>query len=191
MAWMTGLERPVVGVAIGAIATVVIQSSSAMLGIVITLAQQDLLTLPAALVVMLGAEIGTCADTLIASIGRSRPALRAGAFHLAFNVTSAVVGVVFIDQLASVAMALPGGDSLPRQIANAHVTFNVLGVAVFIGATSHLVSLLRVEVRHRVLWWLSAMWSGAFGVRQRAPSSGRPSSISLALHWHAPQCADD
>jgi phosphate:Na+ symporter len=135
MQWMAGLERPVVGLAVGAIATVVIQSSSAMLGIVITLAGQGLLTLPAGLAVMLGAEIGTCADTLVASIGRTRAALRAGVFHLAFNVTSAAIGVIFLDRLAALAVGLPGGDSLPRQIANAHVAFNLLGVAIFIGFT--------------------------------------------------------
>lgn len=133
--WMAGLERPLVGLAVGAIATVVIQSSSAMLGIIITLAGEGLLTLPAGLAIMLGAEIGTCADTLVASIGRTRAALRAGVFHLAFNITSATIGVLLIDQLAALATSLPGGDSLPRQIANAHVAFNVMGVAAFIGLT--------------------------------------------------------
>jgi len=135
MRWMTGLERPLVGVAVGAAATVVIQSSSAMLGIVITLATQGLVTLPAGLAVMLGAEIGTCADTLVASIGRTRAAVRAGLFHLAFNILSVAIGVILIEQLAALARALPGGDSVPQQIANAHVAFNILGVGAFIGFT--------------------------------------------------------
>ncbi|HXG90376.1 MAG TPA: Na/Pi symporter [Vicinamibacterales bacterium] len=143
---MAGLERPLVGLAVGAIATVIIQSSSAMLGIVITLASQDLLTLPAGLALMLGAEIGTCADTLVAAIGRTRAALRAGVFHLTFNIVSAVIGVLLIDHLAAVATALPGGDSLPRQIANAHMTFNVLGVAAFIGFTPLIARLLNYVV---------------------------------------------
>lgn len=142
MRWMTGLERPILGVAAGAIATVVIQSSSAMLGIVITMAGQGLVTLPAALALMLGAEIGTCADTLVASVGRTRAALRAGVFHLSFNVITAAIGVLLIDQLAYLATALPGGDVLPRQIANAHMAFNVLGVAVFIGFTPLIAKLL-------------------------------------------------
>lgn len=149
MRWMAGLERPIVGLAVGAIATIVIQSSSAMLGIVITLASQGLLTLPAGLAVMLGAEIGTCADTLVASIGRTRAALRAGVFHMAFNVTCAAIGVLFIDKLAALAMALPGGGSLTRQIANAHVAFNVLGVAAFIGFTPVIARLLTHVVPDR------------------------------------------
>ncbi len=106
-----------------------------MLGIVITLAGQGLISLPAGLAVMLGAEIGTCADTLVASIGRTRAALRAGIFHLSFNIVTAALGVLLIEQLAALARALPGGDSVPRQIANAHVAFNVLGVALFIALT--------------------------------------------------------
>jgi phosphate:Na+ symporter len=136
IAFISGLERPLIGVGVGALATIAIQSSSAMLGIVITLAGQGLLTLPAGLAVMLGAEIGTCADTLVAAIGRTKAAFRAGVFHLAFNVVCAIVGVLLIDQLATLAAALPGGNSVARQIANAHVAFNVLGVAAFLPFTA-------------------------------------------------------
>jgi phosphate:Na+ symporter len=149
MEYMTGLERPLLGVAVGALATIAIQSSSAMLGIVITLAGQGLLTLPAGLALMLGAEIGTCADTLVASIGRSRAAVRAGVFHLGFNVASALVGVLLIDQLAALSGALPGSGSLERQIANAHVAFNVIGVAAFIPLSNSIARLLERVVPDR------------------------------------------
>jgi phosphate:Na+ symporter len=155
MQFMAGLERPLVGVAAGTVATIAIQSSSAMLGIVITLAGQGLLTLPAGLAVMLGAEIGTCADTLVAAIGRTRAAMRAGIFHLGFNLVTAAVGVLLIDQLAALSGALPGSDSLARQIANAHVAFNVLGVAVFLPFTAFIAKFLErllpdkpIEARH-------------------------------------------
>lgn len=113
-----------------------------MLGIVITLASQSLITLPAALAVMLGAEIGTCADTLMASVGRSRAAVRAGLFHLLFNLTTAGLGLLLLHPLGTVAGMLPGGNELPRQIANAHVLFNVAGVALFAPFTSGLAALL-------------------------------------------------
>ena len=142
MRWMTGLEHPLRGMTTGAIATVIIQSSSAMLGIVITLAGQGLITLAGGVAVMLGAEIGTCADTLVASLGRTRPAVRAGMFHLGFNVVSVLAGLMLIDQLVALATALPGGDSIPRQIANAHVAFNVFGVAAFVWFTPALARLL-------------------------------------------------
>ena len=129
-AWMARLENPLVGLAAGALTTLVIQSSSATLGIAITLASQGLLSLPAGVAVMLGAEIGTCADTLVATVGRSREALRAGAFHLLFNVATAAAGLALIGPLAALAQTM-GGD-VARQVANAHVAFNVLGVAAMI-----------------------------------------------------------
>ncbi|WP_375285828.1 Na/Pi cotransporter family protein [Sphingomonas sp.] len=119
------LENPLLGLLAGAVATIAIQSSSAMMGIVITLAGGGLITLPAGIAIMLGAEIGTCADTLVATIGRSRNAVRAGIFHLAFNLASALVGVLLVEQLAAVA-TLTAQDTGQR-IANAHVLFNVAG----------------------------------------------------------------
>lgn len=145
MAWMTGLERPLVGAAVGMLLTVVLQSSSAMLGIVITLAGQGVITLPAALAVMLGAEIGTCADTLVASLGRSAAAVRAGVFHLLFNLATATLGLVLLHPLGVAAGMLPGGDDLPRQVANAHVLFNVAGVLLVLPFTPRIAAaLLRV-----------------------------------------------
>lgn len=143
LAWMIGLERPLIGAAVGMGLTIVLQSSSAMLGVVITLAGEGMITLPAALAVMIGAEIGTCADTLIASIGRSVAAVRAGVFHLIFNLTSAALGLLVLGPLGAVAGLLPGGGDLPRQIANAHVLFNVFGVLLFVAFVPMIASVLQ------------------------------------------------
>ncbi len=132
VAWMRGLENPWLGVGIGALFTVLIQSSSATLGIVITLAAQGLVSLPAGVAIMLGAEIGTCADTLVASVGRSREALRAGVFHLAFNVVTVLIGVTLAGPLAGLAASFAPAGNVSRQIANAHLLFNVGGVVAFI-----------------------------------------------------------
>lgn len=132
--WMKTLgENPLMGAAVGALFTVLIQSSSATVAIVITLASSGLISLPAGVALMLGAEVGTCADTLVATIGRGRPALRTGVFHLLFNVTTAAVGILFAAQLAQLAQSISGGAGVGRQIANAQVIFNVLGVVLVIG----------------------------------------------------------
>lgn len=123
--WMLQLENPLIGVAAGALITLILQSSSATVGIAITLAAQGMLALPGGIAVMLGAEIGTCADTLLATMGRSREALRAGIFHLLFNVLTVAIGVLLLQPLVTFVQSL-GGDAA-RQLANAHVTFNVLG----------------------------------------------------------------
>lgn len=134
------LEDPWSGALAGAVATVVIQSSSAMMGIAIALAAAGLVTVPAGVAIMLGAEIGTCADTLIAAAGRGRAALKTGLFHLGFNVLSVAAGLFFIGALIGAAQAM-GGDT-GQQIANIHVLFNVVGALLMLPFTGHAARLL-------------------------------------------------
>lgn len=126
--WMRGLESPLRGALVGAGATVLLQSSSATVGMAVVLAGQKLLTLPAGVALMMGAELGTCADTLVASIGRSRAAVKTGLFHLGFNLLSIVVGLALIHPFTGLVAWLSAGAAPARQLANAHVLFNALGV---------------------------------------------------------------
>lgn len=122
-------DNAVLGALVGCAVTLVIQSSSATVAIVITLAGSGLVSLPTGVALMLGAEIGTCSDTLIATLGRGRPALRTGVFHLVFNLITAILGVLLAPQLVKLVQSLPGEMSVGRQIANAQIIFNLLGVA--------------------------------------------------------------
>ncbi|MCC5640057.1 Na/Pi symporter [Nostoc sp. CHAB 5844] len=136
--WMERLgDNTLLGAFVGALFTILIQSSSATVAIVVTLASQGLISLPAGIALVLGAEVGTCADTLVATIGRERPAVRTGVFHLLFNVVCAAVGILFASQLGALAQWISGfmgaGDNIARQIANAQLIFNVLGVILVIG----------------------------------------------------------
>jgi phosphate:Na+ symporter len=74
---------------------------------------------------------------LVATIGRDRPAIRTGVFHLTFNLICAAIGVVFAAQLGTLAKwlstMLGAGDDIARQIANAQIIFNILGVVLVIG----------------------------------------------------------
>ena len=130
-AWLLKLESPVRGAGAGALITLIIQSSSATLGMVIKLATKGLLTLPAGIAVMLGAELGTCSDTLLATIGRGRAALRTGLFHLGFNFMTISLGLLLVHPFTALVLRLSGEADVARQIANAHVLFNVSGVLVF------------------------------------------------------------
>ncbi|MGV0027883.1 Na/Pi cotransporter family protein [Phormidesmis priestleyi] len=131
--WMERLGRnPFLGALVGAIFTVIIQSSSATVAIVVTLAGSGLIGLPAGIAIMLGAEVGTCADTLVSTIGRGRPALRTGVFHLLFNLVCVFIGILLAPQLAQLTQAI-SGDDVGRQIANAQMMFNIIGVAAVIG----------------------------------------------------------
>lgn len=159
-AWLARFEAPLMGVLAGAAATVALQSSSAMMGIIIVLAGQGLISLEAGLALMLGAEIGTCADTLVATIGRSRPALRAGVFHLSFNLVSVAVGLALLGPLAALATATSG--VVAQQIANAHVAFNVGGAVIFLLLTPWIA---------RALEWLIPDGRASHGARAAVTSA--------------------
>ena len=132
VSWLASLESTWKGMATGALVTVVVQSSSATLGMAISLASQGLLTLTAAIAVMLGAELGTCADTLISSIGRSKAAVRTGLFHLFFNVTTILLGMILLPFFTQLVLLISSGMELAQTVANAHMLFNGLGVLVML-----------------------------------------------------------
>ena len=159
---MIRMESPAVGILIAAAFTALIQSSSATTAIVIVMAGQGFISLPAGIALALGANIGTCATALLASIGKPREAVRAAVTHVLFNVAGVVLWVGFIDQLAMIVTAIsPAYENLsgmsrlaaeaPRQIANAHTIFNVANTLVFIGFTTVIARLVEWLVPDRPL----------------------------------------
>jgi phosphate:Na+ symporter len=140
--WMTALENPWKGAATGALVTLIIQSSSATVGMVITLAKKGLITLGASLAVMLGAELGTCADTLLATIKSNRQALKTGLFHLAFNFFTIILGLMLFPFFVKFVQWVSGNAQLERMVANGHMLFNILGVLAFIPLISTIERLL-------------------------------------------------
>jgi phosphate:Na+ symporter len=136
----------------GLVFTAVVQSSAATVGVVIVLAAQGLLSLPAAIAVTLGANVGTCVTAGLAAIGRSRPAVRAAVVHVLVNVLGVLVWVAFIHELAAfVTWLSPTTDGLggtarlaaeaPRQVANAHTVFNLVNTVLLLGFTAPLARL--------------------------------------------------
>ena len=130
--WMTMLESPLRGAGIGAAVTLIIQSSSATVGMVITLAKKGLLSLSAGIAVMLGAELGTCADTLLATIGSDRQALKTGLFHLFFNIITIAIGLIVFPWFVELIQTISGKAQLEQKVANAHMIFNIAGVIIFL-----------------------------------------------------------
>lgn len=143
---MIEMENPLLGILVSALFTALVQSSSATTGIVIVMASQGFISLPAGIALAFGANIGTCVTAVIASLGKPREAVRAAVVHVLFNVFGVLLWVGFIDQLALLVTAmspvhadLQGVDRLaheaPRQIANAHTVFNIANTVLFIGFT--------------------------------------------------------
>lgn len=129
---MKKTENPMVGSLIGAVVTLVIQSSSATVGMAIILAKKGLLSLAGGTAIMLGAELGTCSDTLIATINGSRAAIKTGLFHLIFNLISIALGLVLFYPFIALVKVISGDASIETSLANAHMLFNILGVLIFV-----------------------------------------------------------
>ncbi|MEZ4700531.1 MAG: Na/Pi cotransporter family protein [Rhodothermales bacterium] len=160
IAAMQRMSNPFLALAASALFTALIQSSSATTGVVIVLASQGLVTLEAGIALAFGANVGTCATALLASLGKPREALQAAFVHTLFNVAGVLIWIGFVDQLAWMVRAVsPASDALtgmarlaaetPRQIANAHTLFNVANTLLFIGFTKPIARLVRRIVPDR------------------------------------------
>lgn len=160
--WMSQMEDPLLGILVGTLFTALIQSSSATTGVVIVMASQGLISLPAGIALIFGANIGTCATALLASIGKPREAVRAAVVHIIFKITGVVLWFSFIDELGQLvtwlsprSSDLTGLDRLsaeaPRQIANAHTIFNVANTLVFLPFSTQFARLVERLVPDRPL----------------------------------------
>ncbi len=150
---MQRMASPALGILAGALFTAVVQSSSATTAVVIVMASQGLISLPAGIALIFGANVGTCVTALLATIGKPREATRAAIAHVLFNVAGVVIWLPFIGPLAELVVAvspasphLEGAARLaadtPRQIANAHTVFNVGNTLLLIGFVPQLAWLI-------------------------------------------------
>lgn len=128
-------DIPLLGVAVGTLMTLVVQSSSATIAVLQNFASQpgpdgvsSVLGLQGAIPILLGDNIGTTVTALLACIGQSRNAKRAAVSHTVFNVSGALLFIWFVPQFAHVVQLIsPSGaevEVISRQIANAHTLFN-------------------------------------------------------------------
>lgn len=124
---MTRFSNPLLGILAGALFTAVIQSSSASVGILQTLAGSGLIGLSSASYVLFGQNIGTCVTAVLASIGASRNAKRTTVIHLLFNVIGTVLFtlICLLSPLTSLLESLLPG-SPEGQIAAMHTLFNIV-----------------------------------------------------------------
>jgi phosphate:Na+ symporter len=131
------------GLLAGIFAAVLLQSSSAVVGIVLGLARGGLVTLPVGVSMVIGADLGTCSTALIAAVGMKGTARRAAWFHLLFNLISLLLALTFYPYLLQA--ALRSAATLPRRLANAHLLYNLLGAAVLLPLAGPLARLLEPD----------------------------------------------
>jgi phosphate:Na+ symporter len=154
---MSQMSNPVLGILVAALFTALIQSSSATTGVIIVLAMQGLITLPAGIALSFGANVGTCVTALLASIGKPREAVRVSIVHVLFNLIGVLIFLPFIGPFANFIISISPSPAegltglqaaasvLPRQVANAHSIFNATCAILFLPLISQVA---------RFVYWL-------------------------------------
>ncbi|MEK7862127.1 MAG: Na/Pi cotransporter family protein [Chloroflexota bacterium] len=119
---------------IAAAFTALVHSSAATIGLAISLGQSGLMPLEGAVPIILGANVGTAATALVASLGANTEARRVAFAHTGFKVGGALLFLPFLAPFT--ALAAGTAADIPRQIANAHTLFNV-ALAILFLPTAH------------------------------------------------------
>ena len=137
---MTSFSNPLLGVLVGLVFTAIIQSSSASVGVLQALGAAGAITLPSAIYVIYGQNIGTCVTALISSVGTSKTARRTAVVHLMFNVFGAVLFIVIsmLFPFAELVQRIAPGNVM-AQISIVHVIFNIVCTAIMLPLSSLLV----------------------------------------------------
>ncbi|WP_349407834.1 Na/Pi cotransporter family protein [Pseudalkalibacillus sp. SCS-8] len=138
-------ETPLLGVVIGTLFTVIVQSSSATIGILQELYAQGAVNLDAALPVLFGDNIGTTITAVLAAIGASVAARRAALTHVIFNLLGTIIFLLLLIPFREYVEFLADTFNLNEkmQIAFAHGSFNFANTAIqfpFIGFLAYLVT---------------------------------------------------
>lgn len=153
-------QNPMLGLLTGLCMTLTVQSSSATIAMLQSVAAQpgpdgvnSLLSLVGAIPVLLGDNIGTTITAVLTSIGQGRDARRVAAAHAIFNLSGAVVCCVLLQPFTALVQAVsPAGPEcavLARQIANAHTLFNVCCALVWLPLTGQMVQLVTALLPER------------------------------------------
>ena len=134
---------PVLGVAVGTLMTLVVQSSSATIAVLQNFAAQagpdgvtSILGLTGAIPILLGDNIGTTITALLASIGQNKDAKRTAVAHCIFNISGCLLFIWFIKPFAALIQYIspkgPEIEVISRQIANSHTVFNITMTLIWV-----------------------------------------------------------
>jgi len=162
-------DNPLLGVLIGAVLTIIVQSSSATIGITLALASSGLLTFPGSVALILGENIGTTITANLAALGTNLAARRTALAHLLFNVFGVCYMLVFMSFFMDLIAAITPGDAdfviqtpeqaarlggdlgdkpfIARHIANTHTMFNIINTLIMLPLVGLLAKLWTVLIR--------------------------------------------
>lgn len=139
-------NNPYIGVGIGLLMTLVLQSSSATIGVLIALASQGVLPIATAVYIIFGDNIGTCTTALISSLGTSRRGKQVALFHLSINIIGTIYFMLFFTGILTNFVSSIDPGNVARQIANAHTIFNIVNVIILFPFTNLLVKMIQTII---------------------------------------------
>ncbi|KPU46227.1 Na+/Pi-cotransporter [Oxobacter pfennigii] len=144
-------SNPVIAIVLGAVATAMVHSSAATVGLVMVLGQAGLIDLQSSICIMLGDNIGTCITAQLASMAGNIYARRTAWAHTLYNIFGVVLVALilplFVKIVESTTVYLQPASDISAQIANSHTIFNVLSALLFLPITKHYVRFLELVIR--------------------------------------------
>jgi len=140
-------RNPILGIMVGALVTAIIQSSTASVGILQTLAMSGVVSTNAAIYITLGQNIGSCLTALLSSAGASRNAKRASVIHLTFNSFGAIVFGIGMYIVSMLRPDIAQGSINAFQISVFHTFFNLTNTLLLFPFAKQLVAFSGLIVR--------------------------------------------
>lgn len=143
----TAFSNPLLGVAVGAAITALLQSSSASMGILQAISTTGVVSFNIAMPLIMGQNIGTCITALISSVGASKNAKRTAMIHLFFNIIGSVFFLLVL-YAGNVLFRFPFWENTMDMgsIANLHLAFNIACTALLLPFHRQLVKLVKAVV---------------------------------------------
>lgn len=141
---LSGLTNPLVAILIGVIITVIVQSSSVTVSILLLMANQGLVGLAVCFYFVLGCNIGSCTPAVLASLSGKKEAKRAALIHLMFNVFGMIIIglllVIGMEPFSDFIMTISGGN-IGRCVANADTLYKIFQTVIFLPFTKQFIAL--------------------------------------------------
>jgi len=150
----SSIGNRIMGIIVGTIVTIILDSSSAVTALIITMAYSGLLSWDFSCALVLGSNIGTTTDVIFSSIGAKADTKRAAAVHVFFNVVGSIIAAFFFTPLINLVDYITPGD--PRQgeaiaihISMFHTVFNVCCTLIFLPFVSQIARFTRLIIKSK------------------------------------------
>jgi phosphate:Na+ symporter len=178
------LKFPLLLEILGVIFTAIIQSSSAMTGIVIIMVQQQVMEMRNGLFITLGANVGTCVTALIGIIGANTNSKRTALIHFIFNMSGCIIFTpilwIFSDPIISLLDSL--SDENAMKIAYFHLAFNILTACITTPLIKYLVKFVTYLIKDKEPPKEYIEWFIKDKDEKNALMDSRPSSNSININ---------